>query len=321
MDRQTIAQKFQERILGLLFYPYHSRILQTFTQKWRDRIDRDRSNALEPSTIPFVQREEKILPTSYGGTRVLIYRPDKTLNSSIPVYVNMHGGGFVMGNAEMDDVWCRVIADRANCVVVNIDYRLAPQHKFPTAVYECYEVVKWLVDHPEQFSITPQKVAIGGHSAGGNLATAVCLLNLERGNELPIIYQIIDYAPLDLHTDPALKPSFKEAIPVKMARLFNASYVETEEDARNPLASPLFAESLQGLPDALVITAERDSLAAEGEQYAERLKQAGVKVTYKDYKGMPHGFTHAGDLAVAEHAWHLMCDKLKEAFSESCGPM
>ena len=121
----------------------------------------------------------------------------------------MHGGGFIFGIAEMDDSWCRVIADRAGCAVVNVDYSLAPEHKFPSAVHQCYEVVKWLHEHPEQFSINPEKIAVGGHSAGGNLAAAVCLLNQQRRNQLPIVYQIIDYAPLDLHTDPSSKTEFR----------------------------------------------------------------------------------------------------------------
>lgn len=274
-------------------------------------------SGLRPSSLPSVQRQEIIIPSSIGGTRVLVYIPDHSLSAPLPVYVNMHGGGFIFGIAEMDDSWCRVIADRAGCAVVNVDYSLAPEHKFPSAVHQCYEVVKWLHEHPEQFSINPEKIAVGGHSAGGNLAAAVCLLNQQRGNELPIVYQIIDYAPLDLHTDPALKPNFEEAIPPEIARQFNSLYLQTMEDARNPLASPIFAESLHGLPDALVITAELDSLAAEGEKYADRLEQAGVTVMYKQYKGVPHGFTHFGDLIVAEEAWHLMSDKLREAFAAS----
>jgi acetyl esterase len=295
MDKEQqleIAQKLRERVVGT-------------------------GSVLRPSSQPSVQKEERIIPSSSGGTRVLVYKPDNALTAPLPVYVNMHGGGFIFGNAEMDDAWCGVIADRAGCVVVNVDYKLAPEHKFPIPVHECYEVVKWVHEHSEQLSINPEKIAVGGHSAGGNLAAAVCLLNQQRGNELPIVYQIIDYAPLDLDTDPALKPKFEEAIPAEFARMFNSLYLETLEDARNPLASPIFAESLHGLPEAFVITAERDSLAAEGEKYAERLKQAAVKVTYKQYKGVPHGFTHFGDLSVAQEAWHLMSDKLKEAFTTS----
>lgn len=272
-------------------------------------------SALSPRYQPQVKREERAIPTSFGETRVLIYRPKNNESATLPVFVNLHGGGFILGKPEMDDSWCGLITERADCVVVSIDYRLAPENKFPIALNECYEIVEWIHKHPEELSINPLKIAVGGHSAGGNLAASICLLNKQRGNKLPIIYQIIDYAPLDLDTDPALKPHFKEALPINLARTFNALYFENKEHARNPLASPLFAESLDNLPEALIITAELDSLAAEAESYAEKLKQAGVKVTYKQYKGVPHGFTHNGDLIIAEDAWYLMSDKLRGVFS------
>lgn len=215
----------------------------------------------------------------------------------------------------MDNHWCPVIADRAQCIVVNVEYQLAPEHPFPAALHECYDVLKWLYEHPDELQIDPKAIAIGGHSAGGNLATAACLLNIQKGNKLPIVYQVLDYPPLDLATDPAQKPAFEEAIPVEMARLFNAFYLQGQ-DPHNPLVSPIFADrsSLAQMPPALVITAERDSLAQEAEQYAEKLKEAGVDVTYRQFKGVPHAFTHAGDLAIAEEAWHLMSDQLKKAF-------
>nr|WP_235533260.1 alpha/beta hydrolase [Paenibacillus sp. Leaf72] len=272
--------------------------------------------ALQPSASFAVQRQEGIIPTRAGDTRVLVYTPESALSDSLPVYINMHGGGFILGKAEMDDPWCRLIAHRAGCVVINVDYRLAPEHRFPTAVHECYDVAKWVHEHPESFSINSALMAIGGHSAGGNLAAAVCLLNQQSGSELPIVLQIIDYAPLDLAMDPALKPSFEEAIPAEMAKMFNSMYLASADDAHSPLASPVYAEALQGLPEALVITAGKDSLAEEGSAYAEKLKQKGVKVLHKQYEGAAHGFTHYGDLAVAEDAWHLMSDKLKEAFSK-----
>ncbi|SFE23473.1 acetyl esterase [Paenibacillus algorifonticola] len=285
-------------------------------QKLRENVV-GTGSALQPSSSFPIQRQEVIVPTTAGDTRVLIYTPESILYGPLPVYINMHGGGFIFGKAEMDDPWCRLIAHRAGCIVVNIDYSLAPEHKFPTAVHECYDVVKWVHEHPEQFSINSAIIAIGGHSAGGNLAAAVCLLNQQRGSELPIVFQIIDYAPLDLVTDPALKPSFEEAIPAEIAKKFNSMYLESSEDARSPLASPIFADSLHALPETLVITAEKDSLAAEGREYAEKLKQNGVKVLHKQYEGATHGFTHYGDLAVAEEVWHLMSDKLREAFSNA----
>lgn len=204
--------------------------------------------ALQPSSAYAVTVEEVMIPTRKGDTRVLVYQPDRDHSAPLPVFFNMHGGGFIFGQAEMDDPWCRLIADRAKCVVINIDYSLAPEHKFPTAVHECYDVVQWVHANPESLSVNPSLFAIGGHSAGGNLAAAVCLLNQQRGSELPIILQVMDYAVLDVATDPADKPSFEEAIPADIARTFNAMYLVTPEDAHDPLASPVLATSLEGLP-------------------------------------------------------------------------
>ena len=272
-------------------------------------------STLQPSYTPQVKQESRMIPTSYEDAPVTVHIPDRELAAPLPVFVNFHGGGFVMGNPKMDDPWCSVIADRAECVVVNVDYLLAPEYPFPVPVYQSYEVVKWIAEHATELNIDATRIAVGGHSAGGNLAAAICLLNKERGNELNIVYQVIDYAPLDLDTDPAQKPQFPEAIPNDISRIFNACYLEHPEDGRNPLASPVFAPSLTGLPSTLVITAERDSLAAETVGYAKQLEEAGVTVTAKQYAGAAHGFTHNGDLAVAEDAWHLMSDKLKEAFT------
>lgn len=272
-------------------------------------------STLQPSYTPQVKQESRMIPTSYEDAPVTVHIPDRELADPLPVFVNFHGGGFVMGNPKMDDPWCSVIADRAECIVVNVDYLLAPEYPFPVPVYQSYEVVKWIAEHATELNIDATRIAVGGHSAGGNLAAAICLLNKERGDELNIVYQVIDYAPLDLDTDPAQKPQFPEAIPNDISRIFNACYLEHPEDGRNPLASPVFAPSLTGLPSALVITAERDSLAAETVGYAKQLEEAGVTVTAKQYAGAAHGFTHNGDLAVAEDAWHLMSDKLKEAFT------
>ncbi|MEK5263028.1 MULTISPECIES: alpha/beta hydrolase [Bacillus] len=270
---------------------------------------------LKPVHPPEVNKMEYDIPTGAGETKVWVFKPVKTLKQPLPVFVNLHGGGFILGSAEMDNHWCPVIADRAECIVVNVEYQLAPEHPFPAALHECYDVMKWLYEHPEELQIDPNRLAIGGHSAGGNLATAVCLLDIQKGNKLPIVYQVLDYPPLDLATDPAQKPAFEEAIPVEMARLFNAFYLQSQ-DPHNPLVSPVFAERevLAQMPPALVITAEKDSLAEEAEHYADKLKEAGVDVTYKQFKGVPHAFTHAGDLEIAEEAWHLMSDQLKKAF-------
>ncbi|ANF94970.1 alpha/beta hydrolase [Paenibacillus bovis] len=271
---------------------------------------------LTPPGTPAAQRSEITIPTSYGEARTHVYVP-LDARESAPVFINLHGGGFVMGTPEMDDPWCAYVADLSGCIVFNVDYVLAPEHKFPSTVYQCYEVAQWVKNHASEWGGDGSRLAIGGHSAGGNLSAAVCLLNQQKGGELPIAYQILDYPPLDLDTDPANKPDFEEAIPVDIARMFNAMYFENMQDARNPLASPVLASSseLVGLPPALVITAGRDSLAAEAVQYAQMLQKAGVPVVHREYPGEAHGFTHNGTSANAEEAWQLMAEQLKQTFS------
>ena len=272
---------------------------------------------LTPPGTPAAQRHEIQIPTSYGEARTHVYVPLHAAKPA-PVFINLHGGGFVLGTPEMDDPWCAYVADLSGCMVFNVEYVLAPEYPFPAAVYQCYEVAQWIMQHASEWDGDGSRLAIGGHSAGGNLSAAVCLLNLQKGSELPIAYQILDYPPLDLDTDPADKPSFEEAIPVDMARMFNAMYFDNATDARNPLASPVLASSseLTGLPSALIITAGRDSLAAEAARYAEMLRESGVPVTYRDYPGEAHGFTHNGTPAHAEEAWQLMAEQLKQTFAQ-----
>ena len=272
------------------------------------------ASSLKPSIKPDIDREERLIETGLGSTRIITYRPKREIGGPLPVFVNMHGGGFVMGSAELDDAWCPVIADRASCLVVNIDYHLAPEYKFPAALYECYDILKWLYENSNVLQIDNKRIAVGGNSAGGNLAAALCLLNKER-EQIPLVKQILNYPPLDLATDPDLKLKHKKAIPPRMAKLFNESYLKTMEDAENPLVSPVYAKNLEDLPPALIITAEYDSLADEADYYASQLEEAGVTVKKKRYMDAAHAFTHTGELKQAEEAWHLISDELKEAFS------
>ena len=271
------------------------------------------ASSLKPSREPEVDKEERLIETALGNTRVITYHPKVEMEEKLPVFVNMHGGGFVMGTAELDDVWCQVIADRARCIVVNIDYRLAPEHKFPVALHECYDIVRWLYENPCVLQIDSKRIAVGGHSAGGNLAAALCILNREQ-DRIPIVKQILNYPPLDLATDPDLKLKHKKAIPPRLAKLFNESYLTSMKEAENPLVSPIYADNLEDLPPALIITAEFDSLADEANYYASQLMEAGVNVKTKRYFGAAHAFTHTGDLKQAEEAWHLISDELKETF-------
>jgi acetyl esterase len=208
------------------------------------------------------------------------------------------------------------LADELGCLVVSIDYRLAPEYRFPVALEESYDVVKWAWEAAAELGIDRSRIALCGHSAGGNLAAGITLLARER-REFSVCYQILDYPPLDLTRDPAEKtrvPRGSKILPPALCRIFDRCYIGSHEDARNPLVSPVWATDLKGLPPALVITAEQDSLAEEAERYADMLAAAGVPVVKKMFVGAAHGFTlYPGELA--QQAWELMKLEMGKAFA------
>ncbi|KQS45463.1 alpha/beta hydrolase [Exiguobacterium sp. Leaf196] len=256
------------------------------------------------------------VPTSIGDVRVLLHSPIDAADI-LPGFISFHGGGFITGTPEMDKPWNLFLAETVNCHVFNIEYPLAPEHPFPIPVHVTYEVVQWIFQHADTLHLDAARIAIGGHSAGGNLATAISLWNAEQTHPVPLIAQILDYPPLDLATDPADKPFFEEAIPTEQARQFNAMYIARAEDAYHHLASPLYAAQLEALPRTLILTAEHDSLAQEAQQYANRLQAAGVHVVHQEFAGQPHAFTHHGDANVALQAWQRIADFLRHVFQSA----
>ncbi len=265
-----------------------------------------------------VRGREMLVPTAANPVRVLVYGLDKP--EVLPLFVNMHGGGFVMGQAEMDDLFMADLANAAGVKVISVDYSLAPEEPFPKALYECYEVVRYAKEHADELGVDPDRIAVGGHSAGGNLGAALCLLDAER-KALRCKALILDYPPLDLHTDPYLKPRPRKAIPPRMARLFDRAYCGTREAAGNPLISPCFAsdEQLASFPPTLMISAGLDSLAPEEKDFKDRLEAVGVTVTYRLFEGSPHGFTIGKGPDSAE-AWRMMADFLKRHLAPAHTP-
>ena len=203
-----------------------------------------------------------------------------------------HGGGWVIGDLDTHDVVCHAIARRAGAVVVSVDYRLAPEHKFPAAVVDCYAATEWVSANAERVGIDPARISVGGDSAGGNLAAVVCLKSRDE-NGPRIALQVLVYPVTDLSSfATGSYGEFAEDhyLTRSLMEWFRGYYLSSTEDARNPHASPLLAASLSDLPPALVITAECDPLRDEGEAYAKRLEQAGVPVTCMRYAGMIHPF-------------------------------
>lgn len=253
--------------------------------------------------------KELFLDTNVGKVRVLAYNMEKS--EKLPLFINIHGGGFVIGHAEMDDPYLMNVANKANVKILNIDYSLSPDAVFPKALNECYGVIKYAKEHAGEFGIDPDNIALGGHSAGGNFSAAICLKDAEA-KALGIKCLILDYPPLDVYTDVYLKPQPKGALPPSICRIFDACYFNNKEERKNPLISPAFAltDQVKSFPPTLIITASRDSLCKEAEDFRDKLIQAGVDVTHKRFEGSLHGFT-LSDKPDAVEGWQMMIDHLK----------
>jgi acetyl esterase len=226
-----------------------------------------------------------------GGAEIAlrIYRPAERRGGSAIVY--FHGGGWVVGSVDTHDGYCRALANAAGSVVVSVDYRLAPEHKFPAAADDAYAAACWVAEQATELGIDPQRIFVAGDSAGGNLAAVAALMARDRGGP-PLAGQVLIYpiTGCDFET-----PSYRQyadgyALSRENMRWFWRQYLSHEREAHSPYVSPLMAESLRDLCPALVIVAECDPLCSEGELYAQRLQESGVPVALSRYDGMIHGF-------------------------------
>ncbi|MEU8612513.1 alpha/beta hydrolase [Actinoplanes sp. NPDC048791] len=226
-----------------------------------------------------------------GAIRVRVYRP-ATATGPLPLYVFLHGGGFWLGSVDekVNDAMCHDRSRRAECVVVAVDYRLAPEHPFPAPLEDCYAGLSWAVQHAGELGADPERVAVGGISAGANLAAAVTLLARARGGPR-LARQLLEVPPLDLTLDTMRRSGLSDdyGITVDDMRLCGDLYLGPEHDRRDEVVSPLFATDLTGLPPARIMSAEHDPLRLEGERYAHRLRDAGVPVSFELYPGAVHG--------------------------------
>lgn len=266
------------------------------------------------SRVPVAEVADRRIPGPAGPLTVRVYRPEG--EAPRPVLVYFFGGGWSLGTLDTSDDVCRRLTNGAGCVTVSVGYRLAPEHKFPAAVEDCYAGLAWAAANAGPLGADPSRLAVGGDSSGGNLAAAVTLLARQRGSPA-LVHQLLVYPNTDYQ---AGTPSRRE---MDDEYFFNARavawywdlYLASAADGRNPLASPLREQDLTGLPPATVITAEFDPLRDEGERYAGRLSQAGVPVEATRYDGMVHGFfTMTGLLDAAGAAVGQAAGRLREAF-------
>jgi acetyl esterase len=220
----------------------------------------------------------------------------------LPCYLYLHGGGWWLGTLDQSDSSCRGIATDVGCVVVSVDYRLAPEHKFPTAVEDSYAALLWVVEHADELGIDASRIAIGGGSAGGNLAAVVSLLARDRGGP-KLVLQVLEVAALDFS-----RPGKEQ---------YYDLYLGSDEHATNPHASPLLAPDLSGLPPAVVMSAQYDPLSKEDAEYAERLRHAGVPVEERCWPGQFHGSMQLAKLIPDEaREYHdQIVDALRRAFA------
>jgi len=255
-------------------------------------IDALKPVAGQPEEIGRV--EDLRIPHPERPIPIRIYTP--AAEGPFPCLLYFHGGGWVLCDLDTHDAVCRAIARRAGAVVVAVDYRLSPEYKFPAAVEDGYAATEWVVANAARLSVDPRRIAVGGDSAGGNLSAVMCLKSRDEGGPA-LALQVLVYPVTNLASfDTPSYREFAEGYYLTRAEMewFRGHYLARTEDAQSPYASPLLAPDLCGLPPALVITAECDTLRDEGEAYARRLAEAGVEVACTRYAGMIHPFFSLG---------------------------
>ncbi len=243
----------------------------------------------EPEPVAHV--EDRTIPGPGGEIPVRIYVPKG--NGPFGVLVYFHGGGWVVGNIEMTDQPCRMLTNAGRCVTISVDYRLAPEHKFPAGPEDCYAATKWAADNAAALNCDVARIAVGGTSAGATLAAAVALMARDRGGPR-VAYQLLVYPATTSALDTPSHRQFAKDSYYILSRAdmewFWGHYLGSEADRNNPYACPAYATTLRGVAPAFVITAEYDPLRDEGEAYAARLREEGVQVVLRRYDGVTHGF-------------------------------
>lgn len=241
---------------------------------------------------PVAQTADRTVPGPAGEIPIRVYRPEG--EKPFPTVVYFHGGGFVSGSVESHDALCRYLTRESGCVVVSVDYRLAPEHPFPAAVEDAIAATEWVADHTDALGGTGE-LAVAGDSAGGNLAAVVALAASDRG-EPDIDYQALIYPGIGVEED---QESVRENGGLVLTRedllWFRECYYGSEITLHNPYADPAAACDLSGVAPATVLTAEFDPLRDGGADYADQLEADGVAVRYVEYEGMIHGFASMTD--------------------------
>jgi len=238
-------------------------------------------------------------------------------DSPQPAVIFFHGGGWVIGDLESHDQVCRALANATSCILIAVDYRLAPEHKFPAAAEDAIAATQWIASNAGRLGIDATRLAVGGDSAGGNLAAVVAIAARDQGGPR-ILSQFLVYPAADMSVDWPSAERHAEQLPLTRAAMnwFIAHYLRSAADKADWRASPLRAESLKGLPPALIVTAGFDPLCDEGQAYAKALVAAGVPVVHELFAGQIHGFLSMGRIvADSQRLIEMAAAALKCAFA------
>lgn len=267
---------------------------------------------------PIFHVEDRQIPGPAGNITVRVYSPNST--SGLPVLVFFHGGGFVAGNLDAYDNPLRSMANRCECTVVSVAYRLAPEDKYPAAPDDAYAASKWVAENASRIGGDPRRIAVGGDGAGGNLAAVVTLMARERGAP-SLVFQVLIYPSLDFST---MRPSWWEetdapTVSREAKRDVSIAYLPITANLRDPFIAPVYAKDLKNLPPALFITYEGNNpMQIESEEYVNRLRQDGVAVKVSAYPNVLHGFfLMAGDLAAGKKCIDEVATTLRNTFNST----
>jgi acetyl esterase len=288
--------------------PYHQLSPKDARQMFRET---------RPASTPPAPEIGLVKDLSADGVPVRLYRPkDVPAATPLPALVYFHGGGWVIGDLETHDVLCRQLTAGAGIAVVSVDYRLAPEHKFPAAADDAWTATRWVAAHAGDLGLDASRLAVGGDSAGGNLAAVVSLMARDQGAPA-LAMQVLLYPVTDVAAEAQSYTDFADGFMLTRdsMRWFIAHYLNGGRDATDWRVSPLRAPSLAGVAPALVVTAGFDPLRDEGDAYARKLREAGVRVDAACYGGMIHGFAPMGRLIeTGNRAVAHAAATLREAF-------
>ena len=267
------------------------------------RQSRMRVSMLAGEPEPIASVKDALAPGPRGPVGCRIYTPVQ--GEALPALLYLHGGGWVLGDIDSHDSVCRALAQRAGCVVLSVDYGLAPEHRFPEPLDDSWAGLAWLHDNAAALGVDPERIAVGGDSAGGNLAAVLAHWARDRGGPKIaaqlLIYPVTDF---DLDTQSYRSAGVGYGLTRESMRWYWEQYLADPRDGASPDASPLRAKDFTNLPPALVLTCELDPLESEGSAYAAALRAAGVSVEHINEAGMIHGYIRmAGAIGRARKSW------------------